>query len=479
MPGNMVLVVAAGNDNTPWSGGLAQLATATDSKGNLTLGGRVIIAGNWNGVNNLGPSSNGSATLCQSLVNNVCQDKYQTWQFYLLAPGTGITSTVPTSYNKTGVAAMTGTSMSAPVISGAVAIIHQMWPQMTGANIAQLLLQTANKNIPNYNKYVDGQGLLDLDKATQPIGKLGIPTTGRLSGAVASSPQPLLVTNGSAGTGKISSIMVLDDFQRDFYVKGKTFTAVANSGQEFNLAQAIMPYSTKNNYSQFNNYTSHLGNQVGNIDFGIYVDTHPESKDTTPVMMEIGYTKRTDWADIRISGGAFSENTTWLGNSVNSFNGGGNNSSSFTQFIGLGIEKEFSENYKAYANIGHGVTTTKANSANITSISPILSYSWSAGLEKKLSKNSSVGLMMYQPVSVYSAKADITAPVGLDSNLNIIQNSTANLTADVLERRTGVYYKLDDNKTIRLLTFFEYRNNYKGQEGATDKIVGLSITKLF
>lgn len=479
MPGNMVLVVAAGNDSTAWSGGLGQLATATDSKGNLVLGGRVIIAGNWNGVNNLGPGSNGAATLCQVVVNNTCQDKYQTWQFYLLAPGTGITSTVPTTYNKTGLATMTGTSMSAPAISGSVAIIRQMWPQMTGANIAQLLFQTANKNIPNYNKYVDGQGLLDLDKATQPVGKLGIPTTGRLSGAVVTTAQPLLITSGSASTGKVSSIMVVDDFQRDFYIKSKTLTAVSRPSQEFNVMQASMPYATKNNYSQFNNYNTHAGININNIDFHMYVDNSPEAKNITPLMMEIGYTTKSEWADIRFSGGAFAEKATWLGNAVNGFEGGGNNSSSVTQFLGLGVEKSFADDYKVHANISHGVTTTKAHSANINNIGPILSYSWSAGVEKQLSKNDSIGVMIYQPVSVYSAKANITAPVGLDSDFNIVQNSTANLAADVLERRTGIYYKIDDRKTTKVMTFIEYRNNYKGQEGVTDKVVGLAINKLF
>jgi subtilisin family serine protease len=480
MPGNMVLVVAAGNDSTAWSGGLTQLATAVDKNGNLLLGGRVIVAGNWNGgTNTLGPSSNGAATLCQVVVNNVCQDKYQTWQFYLLAPGTGITSTVPTSYNKTGLATMTGTSMSAPAISGAVAIIHQMWPQMTGANIAQLLFQTANKNIPNYNKYVDGQGLLDMDKATQPIGKLGIPTTGRLTGAVNTNPQPLLITGGSASTGKINSVMVLDDYQRDFYVKGKMFTAATGSTKDFNVGQASMPYLTKNNYSQFNNYTNHLEGHSGNFDFRLYVDTHPETNNTTPMMVELGYTKKTEWADIRFNGGMFAENTSWLGNFVNGFDGGGNNSSSITQFLGVGLEKDFANDYKAYTNVSHGVTTTKAHSANISNIGPVLSYSWSAGLEKKMSKNDSIGLMVYQPVSVYSAKADLVAPVGLDSNLNIIQNSTVNLAADVLERRTGLYYKLDDKKYSKVLTFIEHRKNYKGQEGASDTAIGIVINKLF
>ena len=57
-----------------------------------------------------------------------------------------------------------GTSMAAPAVTGAVGIVHQMWPHMTGANLTKLLLNTANKDIPNYDENVHGQGLLDLNE---------------------------------------------------------------------------------------------------------------------------------------------------------------------------------------------------------------------------------------------------------------------------------------------------------------------------
>jgi len=74
---------------------------------------------------------------------------------------------------------MSGTSMAAPVVAGAVAIVHQLWPYMPGKDIAQLLLKTADKGLPGYAEQTHGQGLLDLDQATRPVGNLGVSLTGR------------------------------------------------------------------------------------------------------------------------------------------------------------------------------------------------------------------------------------------------------------------------------------------------------------
>ena len=236
LSGETVLVVAAGNDNTPWSGGISQLAAVTDSKGNLLLGGKMIIAGNWNSQTNksVGPNNNGAAQLCMVMVGTTCQDKYKVSDFYLLAPGTGITSSVPTTVNKSGLSTMSGTSMAAPAVSGGVAIVHQMWPQMTGANVVRLLLVTANKNLPGYSVTTLGQGMMDLDRATRPVGAVGIPTTGRLSGATVASVGPIIVTGGSASTGKTTSLMVVDSFERDFYVNSKVLTGY-NQSKDFTI----------------------------------------------------------------------------------------------------------------------------------------------------------------------------------------------------------------------------------------------------
>ena len=474
MNGETVLVVAAGTDNTPWAGGISQLAAVTDRKGNLLLGGKMIVAGNWNEQTNksVGPNNNGAAQLCMVMVGTTCQDKYKVSDFYLLAPGVGITSSVPTTINKSGLSTITGTSMAAPAISGGVAIVHQMWPQMTGANIVRLLLVTADKNLPGYSVSTMGQGMMDLDRATRPVGAVGIPTTGRLGGATVAGVAPIIVTSGSASTGKTSSLMVVDSFERDFYVNSKILTAYNKAGA-FNAAQASMPYSTQNNYALFNSYTDQNRVRVDNIEVAMYKDNVG-----TPGMVEVAVNKSVGDVNVRYSAGVFSEANTWLGNSVAGFNGQGNNMSSTTQFVGVGASREFGST-KVYANAQHGITITRANSDNVKNISPALSHSWTLGAEHKLNAKNTVGMMMYQPVSVYHARADITAPVGLDSDFNIVQQHRGSLAADVREMRAGVYYKFSEKNSTDVTAFLENRQNFRGQEGVKDHAVGFVVNQRF
>jgi hypothetical protein len=301
---------------------------------------------------------------------------------------------------------------------------------------------------------------------------VGIPTTGRLGGATVASVGPIIVTGGSAGTGKTTNLMVVDSFERDFYVNSKVLTAY-NKPASFNAVQASMPYSTQNNYALFNNYTDQNRVRVDNVEVAMYRDNVG-----TPGMVEVALNKTFGNVNVRYSGGAFSEANTWLGNSVAGFNGQGNNMSSTTQFVGIGASHE-SGNTKLYANAQHGVTFTRASSDNVKNISPALSYSWTLGAEHKLDGKNTVGMMAYQPVSVYHARADITAPVGLDSEFNIIQQHRGNLAADVREVRTGFYYKFSEKNSTNVTAFLENRQNFRGQEGIKDHALGFVVNQRF
>ena len=213
----MVLTISAGNSGLPYVQNPATFANATDAMGNLVLNGQMLVVGDWNaGLKRVEGDTAG--TVCKNVVAGVCKDLYKTSDFYILAPGAAVNGPVPTSVNKSGYQAMSGTSQAAPAVAGAVAIISQLWPYMTAANEVQLLLKTANKNIPNYDVNIDGQGLLDLNRATQPLGNLAISLTGR-TGVATPVSGVLAVSNTSANTVmKLSSVSVVDSTKRDFTV---------------------------------------------------------------------------------------------------------------------------------------------------------------------------------------------------------------------------------------------------------------------
>ena len=109
--------------------------------------------------------------------------------------------------------------MAAPFVTGQVSILHQMWPHMPGENLVKLVTQTADKDIPNYNVNIHGQGIIDLDEATKPQGAIGIPTTGRTDGAT-TNISGSYISGSSSAIANLSdlNIMVLDSFDRDYYM---------------------------------------------------------------------------------------------------------------------------------------------------------------------------------------------------------------------------------------------------------------------
>ena len=114
---------------------------------------------------------------------------------------------------------MTGTSMAAPVVSAALALLRQNRPHLDGNQLASILLETADKSIPGYQEHIHGQGLLDMDRATQPVGETGFP----LGASVSEARVPMAGGGAMAGISAtagaaLSGFMLLDGYERDFYV---------------------------------------------------------------------------------------------------------------------------------------------------------------------------------------------------------------------------------------------------------------------
>ena len=92
--------------------------------------------------------------------------------YCLAAPGSNIIST----YSNGAYAMASGTSFAAPAVSGGVALLQQMWPKMTNAQVTSLLFTTANKSGIYANQAIYGQGMMDLEKATRPVGPTSVAT---------------------------------------------------------------------------------------------------------------------------------------------------------------------------------------------------------------------------------------------------------------------------------------------------------------
>ena len=210
---NQILVKAAGNSGTDYSAGANQWATATDSQGHLILNGQMLIVGNWDTVAQR-ITGNQAGNVCTSWQDGTCRDAARVSDSFLMAPGVNIVSTYPGSTY----AAMTGTSMAAPLVAAA-AVLHRTWPHLDGRQLAALLLETANRDIPGYAEHVHGQGLLDMERATRPVGDIGVPTGATVASAKLSPiGGAALADPGVAARAALSGVMLLDGYDRDFHI---------------------------------------------------------------------------------------------------------------------------------------------------------------------------------------------------------------------------------------------------------------------
>ncbi len=187
----IVVVIAAGNDSEANPDPLANIAFDASARG------QVIIAGSVNLDDTLSEFSNRAGN---------------GREFYLAALGNRVRS-----FDNTGAAFLfSGTSFSTPQIAGAVALLAQAFPNLTGRQIIDLLYASARDAGAAGTDAVFGHGILDLAEAFQPQGQSTLAGTSApisFAGINATLSAPM----GDArqtGTGAV----ILDGFDRAFAV---------------------------------------------------------------------------------------------------------------------------------------------------------------------------------------------------------------------------------------------------------------------
>ena len=225
----LILVMAAGNQGLPYAGAPGMLATATDSNGNLLLGGRTIIVGGV--TSSLTPQGglNRAGHICNQVgAGGQCLDAYRVKEFFVVAPGT---TTAAAALTGNGTQIIGGTSIATAYVSGVVAVLRQAWPQLRPEQTVQLVFRTAKDlGAPGVDE-VYGWGLVDLDKATRPFGNL-------VANVGTKGPMPLKNNTVVAGpltagtTSFVNASQFEDEFGRNFVVPlGMAFTQRPNSFQ--------------------------------------------------------------------------------------------------------------------------------------------------------------------------------------------------------------------------------------------------------
>lgn len=130
---------------------------------------------------------------------------------YLTAPGVRIES-----FDASGVARFySGTSEAAPLVSGAVALMAEAFPALSGGQIAEILLKsTDDLGAPGVDP-VFGRGQLNIERAFQPIGGLSVSGVAAAVDVAGGSLGPAMGDLGLVGAA-LGRVRGRDAYGRDF-----------------------------------------------------------------------------------------------------------------------------------------------------------------------------------------------------------------------------------------------------------------------
>ncbi|QDM41764.1 S8 family peptidase [Altererythrobacter sp. TH136] len=170
-------------------------------------GGNVIIAGSVNETSQFSPFSNKAGAQAQWFLSALGERVCCVYENGVLK----VESTPEGQF----VTLVSGTSFSAPQISGAVALLKQAFPNLTGAQMVDLLLSSARDEGAAGTDTTYGRGILDIAAAFAPRGTTtlaGSSTSMALGDDTGVGSGPM----GDAFGGKPLGTVVLDGYQRAY-----------------------------------------------------------------------------------------------------------------------------------------------------------------------------------------------------------------------------------------------------------------------
>lgn len=295
-----------------------------------------------------------------------------------------------------------GTSYAAPMVAGAIALLMDKWPHLTGQEAANILLYTA-RDMGNPEVY--GQGMLDIEAAISPVNPL---INGRA------------ISGGATNVGTkalqqaLSNVTIIDMFGRDFNVSlaGSlvTFHNQRNVRDLFNPTEVIVDnITTTMGYSQnISNYTED-GMIFGYSQNGLGVFIVPNAG---------GGIKISDFSFLALkSDGLFGIN-----------NPGSLNLAKSSMSYVVSFDKTFNlSKWDINTSVSVGLTNPKKDPSSIIKTGNLATSTWSitasrdgfsAGLAQPLTIESGSAMIEDNRASLKTEQRVLQANIGYKKNLN-------------------------------------------------------------
>jgi hypothetical protein len=218
----IIIVISAGNDGALPQGVNPDPFALTPAQ---NYPGMVIIAGSIGANNGVGGINTSVISTFSNRAGIGAQD-------YLMA--LGYRDRAP---DETGTEWLwSGTSFSAPTIAGAVALLAQAFPNLTGSQITNILFQSADDLGAAGTDSIYGRGRLNIARAFQPIGPTSLAGSQTAVSTFSNGDMPSVA--GDALKREALGAVILDGFDRAFVLN--LAATLRQAQQSTPLAHALL-----------------------------------------------------------------------------------------------------------------------------------------------------------------------------------------------------------------------------------------------
>lgn len=475
----IVLVAAAGNQGLPYAQFPGAFATQVDKNGNLVLGGRMLIVGSVNSKNVISTFSNRAGSFCNNLTGTVCNDKYYVKDFFVVAPGEAIIASQPNQI-KTGNVTFpsTGTSPATAYVTGGIAVLKQAWPQLTAAQLVQLVKTTATDlGAPGVDE-VYGWGLVNFDKASQPQSdvkytKLSL-TAGPAVAGTAITTTGLTVTNPALKVSNVlQNVQVVDGLNRNYTAD---FTRTIGTSSPANSLYTS-PYLAMQSAGYRETTVP-----VGSTDSFTVMQSNSGSA--------VAYDSQYGTGRVNFQFGSMMEQNGFLNNSGTGLFATG---ASQTAYAVIGGSYPVAESVDIVGNYGVGYTKTSNVADSFLAVGPkLISNTWKLGIAKKEifftgKSKDQLTLSVHGPVTIRRGYADVTAVTGYNYNGSedavvatpIMSTERVNLAQGQRQTDMILGYSVSINNRAYAGINVARQFNVGGVSGQTGNAVGVMIRNVF
>ena len=347
-----------------------------------------------------------------------------------------------------GYALLSGTSFAAPMVSGGLALMNQMFrDQLPSEDLVTRLFHTADRGDQYADRAIYGHGLMDLGAALSPVGAPAVTTGATVEGAGASLQQSGFQLGGAFGTGLSRAlsgreIAAFDALGAPFWYDLGGLVAPSTSPwfgtrvSDFMSAPAIErkadgtgpdstapPAALRLDLGKTPNVAgigprNSLSLTMGQVDSIVATAFTTEGIDNQLPATGASLSWRASDAPLGVRFGWFSERRSMLSTTGE---GAFGSLAAHSVSLGLEIDQQVGD-WQVGGGPEFGVVRTHAQDGIIAGVSPLATSAFAVHATRPVGANGMLQVTLAQPLRVEEGDARLSVPVGRTKDGSVVRH---------------------------------------------------------